>query len=258
VRRRTRRILLGAGAVPVALVAVLGIEVQLARMGPDLPDPTPFDHDGRIGGDGADPLRMVWLGDSTAAGVGASGPDTAMPRRVAEALERPVELTVRAISGARVDDVVDHQVRGLAALRPDVVLISIGANDVVHLTSVDSFRHGYRDLVAAIPEGALIVVLGVPDMGAVPRFAQPLRTIAGWRGSRLDGVAVDIARDAGALYVDIAGETGPVMRAEPGRRFASDRYHPSDDGYVLWASAVVDVLAPQLAGDVVEAPGGDR
>lgn len=245
-RRRTRRLLIGAGAVPVALAAVLGVEVQLARMGTDLPEAPPFDHDGRIGGAGSDALRMVWLGDSTAAGVGASSADAAIPRSVALALGRPVDLTVRAVSGARVGDVVDDQVRGLAALRPDVVLVSIGANDVVHLTSVGDFRSTYRQLVDAIPGSALLVLLGVPDMGAVPRFAQPLRGIAGWRGRRLDEVVRAVAADAKALYVDIAGETGPTMRAEAGRRFAIDRYHPDDDGYALWVDAVVDVVAPEL------------
>ena len=244
-RTRTRRLLLGAGAVPVVLAAVLGIEVQLARNGPDLPDSPPLDHDGHLGGDGP-ALRMVWLGDSTAAGVGASSADRAMPRRVARALGRPVDLTVLAVSGDRVSDVVDDQVGALAALRPDVVLVSIGANDVVHLTSNDAYRDAYEDLVAAVPDGAQLVVLGVPDMGAPPRFAQPLRAVAGWRGRQLDRTSREVADDAGALYVDIAGETGPAMRADPGRLFAVDKYHPSDDGYALWAEAVVKVLAKEL------------
>jgi lysophospholipase L1-like esterase len=237
VRTRTRRLLLGAGAVPVVFAVVLGIEVQMARTGPDLPDSSPLDHDGHVGGDGP-ALRMVWLGDSTAAGVGASSADGAMPRRVARALHRPVDLTVLAVSGDRVSDVVDDQVGALAALQPDVVLVSIGAND--------AYLDAYEDLVAAVPDGARLVVLGVPDMGAPPRFAQPLRAVAGWRGRQLDRTSRAVADDAGALYVDIAGETGPVMRADPGRLFAVDKYHPSDDGYALWAEAVVEVLAKEL------------
>lgn len=244
-RTRTRRLLLGAGAVPVVFVVVLGVEAQLARSGPDLPDDTPLSHDGRVGGEGP-ALRMVWLGDSTAAGVGATSADAAMPRRVARALRRPVDLTVLAVSGDRVADVVDDQVADLAALRPDVVLVSVGANDVVHLTSNDAYREAYRDLVDAVPEGARLVVLGVPDMGAPPRFAQPLRAVAGWRGRQLDRTTREVAEEAGALYVDIAGETGPAMRADTSRTFAADRYHPSDDGYALWAEAVVEVLEKEL------------
>ncbi|MGK2949871.1 MAG: SGNH/GDSL hydrolase family protein [Acidimicrobiales bacterium] len=245
-------------AVPIVAVVVLGIEVQLARWGPALPDDTPLDHDGRIGGRGP-ALRMVWLGDSTAAGVGASSAELAIPQRVARALGRPVELTSLAVSGARVADVIDEQVPALAGLRPDVVLVSVGANDTVHLTSRGAFRDRYRELVAALPEGATLVLLGVPDMGAPPRLAQPLRAIAGLRGRQLDDVVRSVARESGATYVDIAGETGPTMRSDTGRYFAADRYHPSDDGYELWADAVLAQLDDNLPSPTeAEAARADR
>lgn len=239
--------MIGIVALPVAAAVVLGAEVQLARMGPDLDDDTPLVHDGRIGEATGAPLRMVWLGDSTAAGVGATDADLAIPRRVAAALDRPVQLTSLAVSGDRVSDVVTDQVDELDALHPDIVLVSIGANDVVHLTSRADFRSGYDDLVAAVPEGALLVLLGVPDMGAPARYLQPLRGIVALRGRQLDGVSRDVARDAAAVYVDIAGETGPTMRSDTDRYFAEDRYHPSDDGYALWAEAVLEQLRPALA-----------
>ncbi len=218
--------MLGIAAVPIATVVVLGVEVQLARRGPDLPDDTPLVHDGPIGTGPGAPLRMVWLGDSTAAGVGATSPERAIPRRVAAGLDRPVELTSLAVSGDRVGDVVADQVDDLAALDPDVVLVSIGANDVVHLTSRADFRSGYEQLVAAVPEGALLVLLGVPDMGAPTRFLQPLRAVVALRGRQLDGVSADVARDHDAVYVDIAGETGPTMRADPDRYFAARQVPP--------------------------------
>ena len=256
-RRRTRRALVGVAAVPVVAVGVLAAEVQLARMGPDLPDDAPLDHDARIGADLEGPaLRMTWLGDSTAAGVGATSAARAIPQRVAGALARPVDVTSLAVSGARVADVVDDQLPRLASTRPDVVLVSVGANDVVHLTSRADFRSIYERLVAAADPDAVLVLLGVPDMGAPPRFAQPLRAVAGLRGRQLDGVVREIARGAGAVHVDIAGETGPPMRSDTGRFFAEDRYHPSDDGYALWAAAVVARLEPALQDDRVETPPG--
>jgi lysophospholipase L1-like esterase len=248
--------MIGLAACSVATVVVLGVEVQLARSGPDLPDDTPLDHDGRIGTGGDAPLRMVWLGDSTAAGVGATDADRAVPRRVARGLDRPVELTSLAVSGDRVADVIADQLPRLDALTPDVVLVSIGANDAVHLSSRGDFRAAYRTMVARVPEGALLVFLGVPDMGAPPRFLQPLRGIAGFRGRQLDAVVRGIARDEGAVYVDIAGTTGPTMRSDTNRYFAEDEYHPSDDGYALWADAVLAELRPALAGREDQRAGG--
>jgi lysophospholipase L1-like esterase len=189
---------------------------------------------------------MVWLGDSTAAGVGATSVEQALPHLVASSLDRPVDVDSRAVSGDRVADVVADQLDSLQALRPDVVLISVGANDVVHLTSRADFRRTYEQMVRAIPDDAHLVLLGVPDMGAPTRYAQPLRATAGLRGRQLDEIVRDIASDVGATYVDIAGETGPTMRADTARYFSVDRFHPSEEGYRLWADAVVEQLAPIL------------
>ena len=224
---------------------LLGVEIVWAQRGPDLPDQDPYDLDGRVGEGAGRPLRMTWLGDSTAAGVGASAPAQSLPHQVAAALGRPVELTVLAVSGDRVVDVRDDQVTAVDE-ETDVVLISVGTNDVVHLTREGDFRTRYRDVLEALPD-VPVVLLGVPDVGSVTRFAQPLRFIAGVRGGTLDAVIDDLAGDRSLGYVDIAGETGPVFRDDPSRYFAADHYHPSDDGYRLWAEAVVPVLEQELA-----------
>ncbi len=246
-----RRLLAAVLALPVAAVAVLAVEVEIARRGDNLPDADPFDHDGRVGAGAGPVLAMAWLGDSTGAGVGATAARTALPglvaERVSSALDRPVALTSLAVSGARVGDVADEQA-GRVTAGVDLVLITVGSNDVTHLTRVATFRSTYQRLLDRIPDRARVVLLGVPDMGAVPRLAQPLRALAGLRGGTFDAVVADLAGDRGLGYVDIAGATGPAFRRHPDRYFAADRYHPDDDGYRLWADAVVPVVEEELGG----------
>lgn len=251
-RRRVRRAVIFILVLPVVLGVVLAAEVLRARMGPDLPDQRRLELDGRLGPAGGTPLRMVWLGDSTAAGVGASEADKAVPRLVAAALDRPVELTSLAVSGARVNRVATAQASELERLRPDVVLVSVGANDTTHVTSRADFRADYEDLVAAVPDEALLVLLGVPDMGSAPLLLEPLSSLSALRGRQLDEIVRDIAADTGAVYVDIAGTTGPPMRKDTGRYFAVDLYHPNDAGYELWAEAVLDELRPALSQHATE------
>ena len=230
-------------AVPVALIglgALLAVQVLLARRGPMLEGPS-LDLDGRVGGSGP-ALSVVWLGDSTAAGVGATEGTDALPTVVATSAGRPVELRVLAVSGERVGGVVDEQLPAVAALEPDAVFVSVGANDVTHLTTRDDFGDRYRALLDGLPAGVAIVALGVPDMGAVPRLAQPLRAVAGFRGRELDEVVREVAAEHGAVYVPIAAATGPAFRADPARFFAADDYHPSPAGYRLWADAVMAAL----------------
>jgi len=258
VSKRRRRMLTGflvvAGGV-VAVVGVVGIEVVLAGRGPLLTEYDPALADGRIEPDppapDAVPLRVVWIGDSTAAGVGSSGADSSVSRqvgrRLANELGRPIDLEVVAVSGARVDDVVRSQLP-LVDPDADVVFVSVGANDTTHLTSTGAFAESYRALLAGLPPDAAVISLGVPDIGTVTRLAQPLRAIAGWRGSAYDAIVADEAQRAGATRVDIAAGTGPAFRADPGRLLAADNYHPSDAGYTVWADTIVPVAAERLQG----------
>ena len=246
-------VVLGAN---LAVVVVIGGEVLLAgRGGERLPD-TVAGIDGVVGTPvpGVEPVRVVWLGDSTAAGVGADGPEGTVARRVATAMAgtggRPVEVSVLATSGAQVADVRDRQVPRLmedGAPRPDVVFISVGANDTTHLIGTDRFGATYADVLDRLaplmaPAGR-VVLLGVPAMGTIPRFLEPLRTLAGVRGERLDDEVAAHATERGLTYVDIAGETGAAFSESPDTTYAADDYHPSDAGYALWADAVVDALA---------------
>lgn len=243
---RRRRAVVGAVAVAVAVVAVAGllaIEVVVAGGGTKLTEYDPHLADGVVGADGAAgaaPLRVVWLGDSTAAGVGASSAEQAVSRQVARRLGRPVELEVLAVSGARVADVLDQQLPALVG-RPDLVLVSVGANDVTHLTASATFREQYGELLDRVPAGVPVVAIGVPDMGSPTRLAQPLRTLSVLRGERLDDIVRDLAARRGAAYVNLARTTGAAFRSDPDTMLAGDRYHPSDAGYAVWADAITPV-----------------
>jgi lysophospholipase L1-like esterase len=247
--RLARRVILWAGGLLVALAGVLAVEVVLAVNGRNLPARRPLRLDGRFGPAGGTPMSVVWLGDSTGSGVGASAPATALPAVVAEELGRPVELRVTAVSGARVAGVLDGQVEALGRVPADVVVLAIGSNDVSHLTGRDVFAARYDAVLRAIEAvhpGALVVTVGVGNFDSVPRFAQPLRAIAGWRARLLAEVIERTSRRHGVPFVDIHAETGAAFAADPDRYYAADAYHPNDEGYRLWADAVLEVLRPAV------------
>jgi lysophospholipase L1-like esterase len=234
------RLVTAAAALVVGTVALAVVELRVAGIWPRVPEPD-FDLDRTVGRSGSRrPLRMVWLGDSTACGQGVHDADDALPLRVAAGLDRPVEVRVLARGGSRAADVLRDQLPRLEGTAPDVVLVTVGGNDASHLTPRYRFARHYRELVQGLPAGTTTVLLGVPDMGAaIPRRVQPLRAFSEWRGRCLDGEIRRIARDAGAVYVDIAGQTGPTFRRYRERLYAEDRYHPDDAGYRLWAEAVI-------------------
>lgn len=195
---------------------------------------------------GAGPaLEYVVLGDSTATGQGAPyerGIALATAKHLARS--HKVTLTNLAVSGARMRDVERGQLPEAAERRPDVVLLSAGANDVMRLTRVQTVIRSLdaivRGLRAAHPDVA-IVVTAAPDMGSVPRLAQPLRAVAGWRTRQLNAAIEDFATRHGLVLAPIARETGPAFRRDPGL-FAIDRFHPDARGYATWLPVLIPAL----------------
>lgn len=245
----------------VVLAVVLGLlvvgllaEVQLARGGKELVPPDVATLTTSVG-DGPRHAEVLWLGDSTAAAVGTTNADGSVSSQVARQLsasDPSLSLQVRVIahSGDRVRDVVRDQLPQVKAIAPDFVVISIGANDVIHLTSVGTFRSTYRSLIRGLVDAGVaktnIVLVGVPDMGSPTRLKQPLRAITGWRSRRLDREVRSVAKGEGTRYVDLFHATSKPFRAHPEQYLAADKYHPSNNGYALWATAISQVLGAAI------------
>ena len=211
---------------------------------------------GASGWGGASDGSIVWLGDSTAIGYGASSAANGLPARLSVLLGHQVRPAVLARGGARIRDVVEHQLPRLSGSVPALVFISVGANDVMHLTRRKSFLRDYETLLSQLPPDAPVILLGVPDMGALPRLRQPLRAVAGWRSRSLDALVRDLAgaRSGSCRHIDMGALAGPVVRRDPRRYLAADRYHPNDEGYALCAEMVAAALAS--AGHRGDGPDG--
>ncbi len=169
------------------------------------------------------PLLAV-IGDSTAIGIGASGPDRGYIGIVRDSLvERdgsPWRVINVAQSGARTNDAVDRQLPIIDDLHkshsvPSVVICSIGSNDVVWSADTVRVRRRLQRLIADLPAASTVGLAA----GVSPR-------------ARLVNRAVrQAAAEAGHLLVDPWREPGPGPRG----RLAEDRFHPNDLGYVLMA-----------------------
>lgn len=200
--------------------------------------------EGGFGAAGRPLVRLLMLGDSTAAGVGASNTAGTVGGQLATTLaadSRRVALSSVAVSGSRASDLGPQVSRALLN-PPDVAVILIGANDATHATALGAVRRDVPAAVRRLRGAGVAVVLGTcPDMGAARAFPQPLRLVVAWQGRRVAAAEVDTGRDAGAAVVDIGRETGPAMRADAST-LAADDFHPSDRGYALWAKALLPAV----------------
>ncbi len=244
------KLAVGMIGVVVLGVAVLAVEAVLAAGGPRENFQNPSQESRAFGSapapPGVAPLKYAVLGDSTAAGQGAE-PEAGIAPSTARALasNRSVQLTNFAVSGAPTADVLKSQVAAAAALKPDVVLVSAGANDVTKLTPTSTVTRnlaGITDQLIAANCNVKIVLTGSPDMGGARRFAQPLRWVAGLRSQQLNPKVRELAEARHLTFAPIAERTGPAFRSDPAL-LAADRFHPNARGYALWT----EVLNPSLA-----------
>jgi lysophospholipase L1-like esterase len=238
-----------AGVVGVAavsaglLAAVLAAEAWLATRRAYLTEAPQIEGEFGLAALG-NPVRLALLGDSTAAGVGVQRVTETVGGRLAGRLAsegRRVRLFGAGISGSRTGDLGPQVSRALLG-RPDVAVLLIGANDALHATALPIVRRNLGDAVGRLRAAGVNVVVGTcPDLGAARAFGQPLRGLLAVRARQLAASQAVAVRAAGGVPVDLAALTGRVFRADPGT-LSVDRFHPSADGYRLWAEALLPAV----------------
>ncbi|MEV0896246.1 SGNH/GDSL hydrolase family protein [Actinoplanes sp. NPDC049802] len=200
-----------------------------------------------------EPLTMVVLGDSSAAGYGVhrprETPGALFATGVSRRLRRPVRLYRLAVVGSvsaglpyQVDVAVEHE--------PDLAIILIGGNDVTHFSARDRAVRHLGDAVRRLRAAGCRVVVGTcPDLGAIQPIKPPLRWLAR-RWSRQLAAAQTIAVvEAGGRTVSLGDLLGPMFEANPGRMYSEDRFHPSAEGYARAAAAMMPTVMAVLATD---------
>lgn len=195
---------------------------------------------------GPDPVRLVVLGDSTAAGVGASTQREALPgwfaHEIAQRWGRGTRWKAVGANGATARDVLTRFLADAVADPFDLALVTIGANDALTLRSARAFADDVRtivDLLRTAEADAWIMVSLLPAFAHYTLLPQPLRRTLARHADALD----DAAREALAGLDRVAVMPPPPPYTDD--FFASDRFHPGPEGYRLWAEYDFD-SAPQL------------
>ncbi len=241
---------LGAVAVvPAGMAAVLiGQARGVQRRVPLAVQPPPRG-EGLIGGRlPGRPLTVVVLGDSFAAGYGATRPRETLGVLLATALSRRigrrVQLYPLAFVGAMSAD-LPHQVDAALQHAPDVAVIYVGGNDVTRFSRLRSAARHLGEAVRSLRAAGCHVIVGTcPDLGVLPPLRPPLRWLATLRSNRLAAAQASAVAAAGGHPFALAELLNPFFAADPVRMFGVDRFHPSPDGY---ARAAAVTLPPLLA-----------
>jgi len=207
-----------------------------------------------------DPIELLLLGDSIAAGLGADKPKRTLgaqlAKRLADRTSRSVRLHTAAVVGSETS-MLRTQLAGLAdGYRAEVAVIIVGGNDVTHRVRVSTSCTRLAEAVTALHEEGTHVVVGTcPDLSALAAVPQPLRTIVGVASRQLAVAQRETVTRIGARAVSLGEVVGPFFVAEPDKMFAIDRFHPSSAGYRRTAKELLPSVLAAL-GDDSELPFG--
>lgn len=211
---------------------------RLKRITPHLPDAA-LPWAGEV--PGPRPIRLLVLGDSTAAGVGASTQQEALPGRLADALHartgRGIRWRAVGKNGATSREIIERYLDEALNEPADLLFLTIGANDAMTIRRTASFAADVRHILNAFDErnpGAFVLMSSLPVFGRFSLLPQPLRTALYRHSLALEGAARAI----------VEGRPRTLMSYDPPPYaedfWAPDFFHPSASGYRDWADWAVD------------------
>jgi acyl-CoA thioesterase-1 len=192
-------------------------------------------------------VHYLALGDSYTIGTGASSKSRNYPSilaaRLGKAIGRKVGLTNPAVNGFTTLDLIANELGYVERLKPQLVSILIGVNDIVQGRTPDQYRASLvkiYDAVAALelPLGR-VAAISIPNWSLVPAAAD-FGVPAELRGltDAFNSIARHEAESRGFIWIDLTLVSASAMRS-PGW-IAPDRLHPGDAQYAAWAEVIWD------------------
>lgn len=191
-------------------------------------------------GYGGTPARLLVLGESTVAGLGARTHKLALTgqfaERVAARIGCQVEWTVIGRNGVTARRTIDELVPKVPEKTFDYILLGIGGNDVLKLSSPRKWRRDMVELIGIMRHrspGAVIFISNCPMIKYSPALPHPIKFLL-WELSKLHDKNIKeftAGMDAVHYY--------PQPRELDTETFFADGIHPSEQGYSDWAEAMM-------------------
>ncbi len=183
-------------------------------------------------------LLYVALGDSTAQGIGASKPWRSyvgeLTRHIEARTGKRVRVVNLSVTSTTVYETSREQLPVLRSLDPDIVTVSIGANNMFNFNP-QRFEKDLRRLYAGLPEHT--IVSDLPSFLILPAERN----------------VIEANRIIRRLAEEFAFPVAPLYQYTRSRWFqgltthvAGDFFHPNDRGYQMWASAFIPLVDAQI------------
>lgn len=182
------------------------------------------------------------MGDSTAVGVGSNF-DGGYPERLYQRLKGAgINAGIKNLgqSGATTSDLIHGPLHKAVELRPSLITLGIGSNDLWRMVPVSGFALNLEHIADELQKtGAQVVVSNIIDLSRAPIASmldviQIPRAVLVARIVDFNAHLAKLRSRPGFTVVDlfsVSVQQGPNFT----ELFGSDGFHPSAKGYERWA-----------------------
>lgn len=244
-RRWQAKYLFGAAVIlPIAPFLFLQGQYTRRKVGllPDAAGPT-----SGVVGTSESPAKLFVIGESTVAGLGARTHELALAGQFAEQLSnrigRAVEWTVIGKNGVTARRTIDELIPQMPDEKFDYILVGLGGNDVMKLSSPAKWRRDMIELLGILrgknPD-ATVFLSNCPMIILSPVMPQPIKFIL-WELSKMHN---DNIRELTGGMEKVFYYPQPVGLKLDG--FFADGIHPSEQGYADWSEAMMKYFGNAL------------
>ena len=230
-------------------LAVIGAEAAFALLKRS-PELASFDPSGEFGDPDAPTLRVAVLGDSSVTAPGVAGPEEIWVSLVCSRLAETHHIVLKsfAVGGSMAHNLVAEQMEDAIDFEPDLIFVSVGANDALRGIPVRAFEKNLDYLIGRLVEtAATIIQSGVGVMGTIPRLYPPLSTMMSGQAIRFDRAHRRVAARYGTWVVDHRSDDTDLWHRDRSL-WAADDFHVSASGHARWAETTWRTLSPLING----------
>lgn len=179
--------------------------------------------------------QVLFVGDSSAVGVGASSPATSVAGLLGAEFPN-IAIENIAVNGAKIAD-AREQLQQHPQQQYDLIIIHAGGNDIVRFVNLeDSIKNATQLLSDARNKSDNVIILHGGNIGTSHLFPIPIRWIYERRTRELrDAYMALAAENDNVEYIDIFREReDDPFAQQPVEYYAADFFHPGDAGYSEW------------------------
>ncbi len=179
--------------------------------------------------------NILVLGDSTMVGTGSEDPKNTTAGRLGSMYPNAT-ITNISENGLKIAGLLEKIKTIDTTQKFDIILIQIGANDIIRFTSIKNIEEGIQKVLAwTIANSNKVIFLHSGNVGDSKFFPWYINALLSKRSYEVRDIYIKQAQATGAHYINLIDSSlTKVVLENPNEYYANDFLHLNDKGYGLW------------------------